>query len=247
MFTALKVIVRRLRAFFRTGDLDRDFEQELDSHVAMLEDDNVRRGMTPAQARREALIRVGGVTSIRLHAPGAASLIIRSALPPRAIMDTVRREVQAIDRDQPVFTMQTLEQMSAADRWPYRIFGSLFAILAGIALVLSSVGLYAVMANSVTERTQEIGVRMAVGAQPWDVSWLVLERGPVQLAIGLPLGLAGALALGVVLQRMLVVAPGDPLTFAGITILLTVVSLAACLLPARRATRVDPVVALRAE
>ena len=163
-------------------------------------------------------------------------------------MDAVRREVQAIDPDQPVFTIQTLDQMLAEDRWPFRVFGSLFAIFAVIALVLSSVGLYAVMAYSVTQRTQEIGVRMALGAEARQVSWLILKRGLMQLAIGLTLGLAGALALSRVLRSVLVqITPSDPVTFAAITMLLTVVSIAACLLPARRATRVDPLVALRAD
>ena len=184
----------------------------------------------------------------RQDAPGTASLLVRSALAPGSVMDAVRREVQALDRDQPVFTIQTVEQLLSAERWPLRVFGSLFAVFAVIALVLSAVGLYAVMAYSVTERTQEIGVRMAVGAQPRHVWWLILRRALMQLAIGVPLGLAGALALGVVLQRMLVdMTPGDPFTFAGITALLAVVAIAACLLPARRAARVDPMVALRIE
>ena len=114
--------------------------------------------------------------------------------------------------------------------------------------MLSSVGLYAVMAYSVTQRTQEIGVRMAVGAQRWQVSWLILKRGLVQLAMGLTLGLAGALALAGAMRIGIVgITPTDPVTFTAITLLLTVVSIAACLLPARRATRVDPVVALRAD
>ena len=184
----------------------------------------------------------------RQDAPRAASLVVRSALPPASVMDAVRRAVQAIDRDQPVFTIQTVEEMLAAGRWPYRVFGTLFAVLAVIALVLSSVALYSVMAYSVTQRTQEIGVRMALGAQRPQVMWLIVKRGLGQLAIGLPFGLAGALGLGMVLRGILVdMMPGDPLTFATITVLLTTVSIAACLLPARRATRVDPVVALRAE
>ena len=115
--------------------------------------------------------------------------------------------------------------MLAADRWWYRTWGGMFGIFAVIALVLSSVGLYAVMAYSVTQRTQEIGVRMAVGAQRWQVSWLILRRGLVQLAMGLTLGLAGALALGRVLR---IGSSGSrrPIrsTFAAITLLLTVVS-----------------------
>jgi putative ABC transport system permease protein len=115
-------------------------------------------------------------------------------------------------------------------------------------LVLSSVGLYAVMAYSVTLRTQEIGVRMALGAEGRQVSWLILKRGLVQLALGLTFGLGGALALSRVLRTVLVqITPNDPVTFASITILLTIVSITACLLPARRATQVDPLVALRAE
>ena len=152
------------------------------------------------------------------------------------------------DPDQPVFTLQTVDQMVADSRWPLRVFGSLFGVFAVIALVLSSVGLYAVMAYAVTGRTAEIGVRRALGAQDRQVAWLILERGLVQLAIGLTLGLAGALALSRVLQGVLVqMTPADPLTYAVITILLTIVAVVACVLPAHGATRVDPIVALRAE
>jgi putative ABC transport system permease protein len=184
----------------------------------------------------------------RQDSPGNASVLIHSPLPPAAVIDAVRREVQAVDPDQPVFAIKTIAQLLAEDRWLQRTFGSMFAVFAVIALVLSSVGLYAVMAYSVAQRTQEIGIRMAIGAQQVDVLWLIVKRGLVQLTIGLPLGLAGALALGVALQRMLVeITPGDPATFAGITALLAAVSAAACLLPARRAARIDPMVALRTE
>jgi putative ABC transport system permease protein len=184
----------------------------------------------------------------RQDPPLSASLLVRSSLPPASVMESVRREVQSIDRDQPVVTVQTLDQMLAQDRWPYRLFGGLFAIFALIGLGLSSVGLYAVMAYSVTQRTQEIGVRMTLGADRREVSWLVLKRGLVQLALGLTLGLGGALALSQVMRSVLVqVTPSDPVTFGTITLLLTLVSIAACLEPARRASRVDPVVALRAE
>ena len=181
----------------------------------------------------------------RQDSPADASLLVRSALPPGYVMDAARRAVQALDPDQPVFSMQTVAQVLADDRWWPRTFGTTFGIFAAIALVLSSVGLYAVMAYSVTQRTQEIGVRMAVGAQRWQVSWLILKRGLVQLALGLTIGLAGALALGRVLRAGTM--PAEPGTFAAVAVLLTLVSIAACLLPARRATRVDPVVALRAD
>jgi putative ABC transport system permease protein len=133
--------------------------------------------------------------------------------------------------------------------WPYRVFGTLFTIFAVIGLVLSAVGLYAVMAYAVTQRTQEIGVRMALGAQGKQVTWMVLRRGLVQLALGLVLGLAGGYFAGQALPSRILVqtTATDPWTFAAITALLAVVAIAACLIPARRAMRVDPLVALRAD
>ena len=184
----------------------------------------------------------------RQEPPAGASLLVRSQLPPASLADSLRRAVQAVDADQPVFTIQTLDQMLNEDRWPFRVFGVMFGVFAVIALVLSSVGLYAVMAYSVTQRTSEIGVRMALGAQARQVRWMVLKLGLVQLTLGLSLGLAGAVFLSRLMEGMLVgVTSSDPFTFALITALLTVVSIAACLLPARRATLVDPLTALRAD
>jgi putative ABC transport system permease protein len=184
----------------------------------------------------------------RQEPPVGASLVVRSRLPPASVMDAVRKVVQSVDADQPVFTIQTLDEMLADSRWPFRVFGTIFAIIAFVALALSAVGLYAVMAYSVTQRTQEIGLRMALGAESGQVSWLILKRGLVQLAIGLTLGLAGAFALSRVMRRLLIgVTPTDPLTFGTITLLLTLVAMAACLVPARRATRVDPLIALRTD
>jgi putative ABC transport system permease protein len=185
----------------------------------------------------------------RQETPATASLLVRTALPPGSVADAVRREVQAIDQDQPIFSIQTLREVSAQDRWWWRVWGGMFGIFAIIALVLSSVGLYAVMAYSVTQRTQEIGVRMAVGAQRWQVSWMILKLGLAQLAVGVPLGLGGAWMLSRVLRRAVIEVDSSshPATFVGIVSLLTIVSITACLLPARRATRVDPVVALRAD
>jgi putative ABC transport system permease protein len=138
--------------------------------------------------------------------------------------------------------------MLAQQRWPLRTFGSMFALFAVIALVLSAVGLYAVTAYSVTQRTAEIGVRMALGAQPKQVMWLVMRRSLIQLAIGVPLGIAGAFGVGILLKSLLVqTSSRDPLTIGFIAMLMIVVSLAACFWPARRATRLDPVSALRYE
>jgi putative ABC transport system permease protein len=185
---------------------------------------------------------------LRQQASSGVALVIRSRTEPGAIMASVRREVQSIDPDQPVFRVQTVDESMARQRWPIRVFGTIFAILALIALVMSSVGLYAVMAYSVTQRTQEIGVRMALGAEGRQVRWLILRRGLIQLALGLALGLTGGWFAGAAIQPLLVqVAPNDPMTLAGIAALLSAVSIAACLIPARRATRLDPLTALRVD
>jgi putative ABC transport system permease protein len=124
----------------------------------------------------------------------------------------------------------------------------MFAMFAAIALVLSAVGLYAITAYSVTQRTQEIGVRMALGAQPEQVWWLVIRRSFAQLAIGLTIGMAGAFGVGRLLRSLLVqTSPNDPATLISIGVLFVLVSIAACFWPARRATRLDPVKALRYE
>jgi ABC-type antimicrobial peptide transport system permease subunit len=176
------------------------------------------------------------------------SILARSQVEPGALTMQVRQAVQAIDPDLPVFAVQTMNQFLAQARWPYRVFGSMFAIFAAIALVLSAVGIYAVTAYSVTQRTQEIGVRMALGARRGQVSWLILRQGLIQLAIGLTLGLAGAWPISNVLQSLVVQIPTkDPVTFSAIAAILIGVTIAACLIPARRATKLDPLVALRNE
>jgi putative ABC transport system permease protein len=184
----------------------------------------------------------------REDTPRTSALLVRSALPPATVMADVRRAVQAVDADQPVFTIQTLAAVLAEERLIHRIFATLFAVLAAIALVLSSVGLYSVMAYAVTQRTQEIGVRMAVGAQRWAVSWLFLRKALGQLVLALALGLPAALALGQAARFQLVeIEPSDPVTMVGITLVLVAVAIAASVIPVRRASRIDPVVALRSE
>jgi putative ABC transport system permease protein len=184
----------------------------------------------------------------RQESPAAASLLVRSALPAGAMMNTLRREVQSIDADQPVQSMQTLAQILAADRWWQRTWGSVFGIIAVIALALAAVGLYAVMSNSVAQRTQEIGVRMAVGASTGQVLWLVLRRGVGQIAAGLAVGCTGSLWLANVMPGGLEgISASDPIAMTIVAVLLAGVCLVACVVPARQAARVDPVVALRAE
>ena len=181
---------------------------------------------------------------------GFMNLIARASGDPNSLTPILREEVRAIDADLPLFGIRTMDDALAQQRWPFRIFGTMFAIFALIALVLSAVGLYAVTAYAVSQRTQEIGVRMALGAQGNEVAWLFLRRSLVQLGIGLTLGIAGAFGVGTLFsQTQLLVQnrAGDPITIGGIALLLALVASVACFIPAKRATRLDPLVALRGD
>jgi predicted permease len=184
----------------------------------------------------------------RMDPRGFMNLIVRSAGDPNAMTPILREEVRAIDADLPLFGIRTMDASLAQQRWPFRIFGTMFAIFAFIALVLSAVGLYAVTAYAVSQRTQEIGVRMALGAQGNEVAWLFLRRSMIQLAIGLTLGIAGAFGVGTLFQQTQLLIQNrasDPVTIGGIALLLAVVASIACFVPAKRATRLDPLIALR--
>ena len=175
-------------------------------------------------------------------------LMVRTSADPGSATPLVREAMSAVQPDLPLFDIRTMDQFLAEQRWPFRVFGSMFSLFAGVALLLSAVGLYSVTAHSVTQRTQEIGIRVAHGAQPRQVTWLVLRRALIQLGIGLPLGLAGAVAVGQLLQSLLVrTSPADPLILALIVAVLTVVAVVACVIPAQRAARLDPMVAFRVE
>ena len=185
---------------------------------------------------------------LRSQAPPFGMLMIRTPGDPAALTPAVREEVRAIDPDLPLFGILTLDAALAQGRWMFQVIGTMFATFALIALALSAVGLYAVTAYSVTQRTQEIGVRMALGAQATQVWWLILRGAIVQLAIGLTIGVAGGFGVGRLLSSILIQSHArDAATLSSIAVLLIFVSLTACVWPARRATRLDPVSALRYE
>jgi putative ABC transport system permease protein len=177
----------------------------------------------------------------------AMSLMVRTSSDPAAFFETLRRKAREISPDVPVkFT--TMESRLSENVATPRFRTLLLGIFAGLAVCLAMAGVYGVMAYVVGQRSAEIGLRMAMGASPMNVMGMVLRQGLALAAIGLAIGLAGAVAATRLLTGMLFeVKPGDPMTYAGVTVLLAVVALAATYIPARRATKVDPLVALRQE
>jgi predicted permease len=175
-------------------------------------------------------------------------IAIRSAGAPLAITPEVRDIVASIDGDMPIYFVDTLAGWIREGTWFIRVFGTIFMIFGGVALFLAAVGLYGVMAFSVRQRTKEMGVRMALGAQGGDVLRLIVRQGALQLTLGLVLGLGLAVLLSRGMDVILFgVEPLDPATFGTIILVLAATGLVASLIPARRATRVDPVIALRYE
>ena len=175
-------------------------------------------------------------------------LFVRSALDPSTLAPAIAREVRALDGNLPLSELKTMDNRIADAMWRTRIGAWLLSAFAALALLLTAIGIFGVMAQAVAQRTAEIGIRMALGARPRDVLGLVLRRAAVVTAAGIVIGAGSALLLTRALAALLYgVEPGDPVTFFTVAALLGVIALVAGYIPARRATRVDAIAALRAE
>lgn len=160
----------------------------------------------------------------------------------------MRRIAAEVDKDQPVYDIMTMEQVLSQFVSPWRFYMQLMGLFAGMAVVLAAVGIYGLISYSVSERTHEIGLRIALGAQKADVLKLVVKQGVILTLVGVAIGLVSAIALTRLIANLLFgVTATDPVTFLSISLLLIGVAFLACYIPARRATKVDPMVALRCE
>jgi putative ABC transport system permease protein len=175
-------------------------------------------------------------------------LAVRTSVEPVTLANSIRQEVWALDRTIPITEVRTMEQILETARVRPRFNTILLGLFAAVALVLAAVGIYGVLSYSVIQRTHEIGIRLALGAQQCDVLKLVVRQGMILALMGIAIGLAASFALTRLMTGLLYgMSATDPLTFAVIAMLLTFVALLACWIPARRATKVDSIIALRYE
>jgi putative ABC transport system permease protein len=175
----------------------------------------------------------------------AVTLVVRTRTAPASMLSSVRREILSIDNEQAVSNIATMDQVVSDSIALRRFTMILLGIFAALALLLAAIGIYGVLAQSVAQRTHEIGIRMALGGQMRDVLKLIIGHGMTLTVIGVSAGLAGAFGLTRLIANLLFgVAANDPGTFIGIALLLTGVAFLACYLPARRAAKLDPMIAL---
>jgi putative ABC transport system permease protein len=179
---------------------------------------------------------------------GGLTVVVRATAKPESLTAAIRNQVKQMDPELPVTNIRTMSEVVSRSVWQPRFYSILFGVFAALALVLASVGIYGVMAYSVAQRTHEIGIRVALGAQKRDVLRLIIGQGMKLASIGVGVGVGGALALTRLMETLLFnISTTDPATFVTLALLLTLVTLLACYLPARRAMKVDPMVALRYE
>jgi putative ABC transport system permease protein len=197
---------------------------------------------------------LGGESGMQMYQPvlqapaRTMTFVIRTAVEPTSIVESARSTIASIDKTLPLSNVKTMERIISDSVAPFRFNMFLLVLFAIVAMILTTVGVYGVMNYSVAQRTQEIGIRMALGAQPNEVRALILKQGLVLSSIGLAIGLAGGFAMTRLMSSLLYgVSATDPATFAVVALFLAGVALLACYIPAHKATRVDPGVALRYE
>ena len=193
--------------------------------------------------------RCGGMGKHRREGwSNVLSLAAQTSVPPETVVPAIREQVRSLDPDQPITAVRSVDELLSRALSQTKFSLWLIGLFAGLGLLLAAIGIYGVMVTAVAQRTHEIGLRMALGAQGRDVLWLVIRQGMFPVLIGVAAGLGAAIGLTRLMATLLFeVSATDPLTLALITLLLTVVALVACYIPARRATKVDPLVALRYE
>jgi len=176
------------------------------------------------------------------------NLVVRSTSDPLRLVSGVRRQVLAVDGDQPVYNINTMENVFNQSIAEPQVITSLLTTFAVLALMLAAIGVYSVMSYSIAQRTHEVGVRMALGAQPWHVLKMILGQGLKLVLVGVVIGVTTAFAVTRVISNLLFgVTATDPLIFVGVPLLLIAVAMLASYFPARRALKVDPIIALRHE
>jgi predicted permease len=230
------------RTYFRDGAIGRQFA------LADADSRQMRTivGVVPDLTFGRSERRDGFYLPLSQSPQGGLLMLLDTSGPPLAVTEAVRRSVRDLDPNLPIFNANTLEGSMRQNAWAYRVFGTLFMVFGFAALFLALVGLYGVMSFFVHRRTQEIGIRMALGAVPGDVIYLVLRRGilPVTGGIVMGVGLAGLLS-SALREFFFGISPHDPMTFTVVGLVLLVTGLIACFVPARRAAAVDPLEALR--
>lgn len=237
------------RQFWPDQDpLGRRFKQLGDTTNTWFTVVGVSRDYNPNELDDAGPIGPQYVLGYRRLATRNTGIMVRTTTAPAQITSAVRKAIRESDPTLPVFETKTMEEVRAFGFWAPRLFGWMFAMFGLVALLLASVGVYGVIAYGVSQRTQEFGVRLALGAQPIDVVRLVLKSGAMLAGLGIAIGLVGAFGITRVIQSLLIdVSSTDAASFVGVTVFLAAVALFASYVPARRATRVDPLTALRAE
>jgi predicted permease len=178
----------------------------------------------------------------------AATLQVRTTGRPESVIGTVRGQLQSLDTNVAITNVQTIQEIMRQGLWAPRMGAGLLTVFGGLALILAAVGVYGVLSYSVSQQTREIGIRMSLGAQQSEVLRLVIGQGFRLAVAGVALGLLAALGMMRVLSSLLFgVSAHDPVTFGGVSLVLVTAAILACYIPARRATKVDPIIALRYE